>query len=228
MKKWMACSLAVVTALVLTTRGVWAAEEHEHPAGREDSDHRLESDPGARKDPDGGLPCAGRGTHREGQVDRPAHRDIPWDVEIGHAAEPDRSHPAASLDRLEGEADAVGPEASIANRRRVRPWLRRSPPRWWHRPPHRPSVAANASLNRSAHRDPPHRPCGDGGEIDRPRPHHEDRVARIDPGTATASPRWPRLGQRGDDIEHAVGDAVDEVDGHGKALKARRSHPGSA
>jgi hypothetical protein len=33
MKKWMACSLAVVTALTLATRGVWAAEEHEHDTG---------------------------------------------------------------------------------------------------------------------------------------------------------------------------------------------------
>ena len=33
MKKWLACSLAVVTALAFATRGVWAAEEHEHDAG---------------------------------------------------------------------------------------------------------------------------------------------------------------------------------------------------
>ncbi len=29
MKKWLACSLAVMTALAFATRGVWAAEEHE-------------------------------------------------------------------------------------------------------------------------------------------------------------------------------------------------------
>ncbi len=33
MKKWLACSLAVVTALAFATRAVRAAEEHEHAAG---------------------------------------------------------------------------------------------------------------------------------------------------------------------------------------------------
>ena|SRR5437867_12861411 len=33
MNKWLAWSLAVVAAAALATRGVWAAEEHEHEAG---------------------------------------------------------------------------------------------------------------------------------------------------------------------------------------------------